>query len=207
MIRHRYKAVQVHIPKTAGRAISKGLFSTDRPRHVTAAQIKAVAPKAFDEYLVFTVVRNPWDRLVSFWCMCSRSNHRAHRNLMKFCTDTFGTPEFHNFIRLCEYVNNADPGLLKSWGLESDLELHPQYYWTHDSEGEDLIDYTGRFESLNNSTNVICDKLGLKNKKNQLPRVGASAGRGTYPGYYDSTSRDTVSRVYELDCTTYDYHF
>ena len=207
VIRHKFKTVHVHIPKTAGRAISKGLFSTNRPRHVTASQVKAVDPKNFDDYLVFTIVRNPWDRLVSYWCMCKHSNSRPHNNLMKACVDMFGTSEFFDFIRLCSHVNHSDLGLLKSWGLESDLELHPQYYWTHDSSGTDLIDYTGKFESLNNSFNVLCDKLGLQNKKNQLPRVGASSGRSTYPGYYDSESRDMVARIYKLDCITYGYNF
>jgi hypothetical protein len=56
----------VHVPKTAGVAISLALFGNLAGEHASIRDYQTIYPKSvFERYVRFTFVRNPWDRLLS----------------------------------------------------------------------------------------------------------------------------------------------
>ena len=206
MISHKHASIFVHIPKTAGRSLCQGLFNRSRGVHMTAQNFRNLDPSSFDSYFKFSIVRNPWDRLVSFYTMCKSSTALSHRRLMKLCTDMYGTTVFENFLNLTAYILGKETPILSELGFESALELHPQYYWLY--EGDNLlVDYVGRFETLLYSYNELCTHLDLPDKINRLPRIGASSGRGLYKNSFNSSTRDLVSDLYAVDCKTFGYSF
>lgn len=207
MIVHKHSTIFIHIPKTAGRSIVKGLFSRNRGTHVTASGMRNLDPASFAAYFKFSVVRNPWDRLVSFYTMCRTSNAMPHRILMQRCNILYGSTTFANFIRFVEHILAKEPGILSDMGFESDFELHPQRLWLYGVSNELLVDYVCKFETLHNCYNHLCETIGLSDRKNKLPRIGASKRRGSYQGSYTNELRDTVGELYELDCSTFDYSF
>ncbi len=80
-ISHRYQAIFVHIQRTGGNAIQKAFEVQDpdlvqtipvapekqRTKHCFATDIReAVGDELFGRYTKFCVVRNPFDRMVSW---------------------------------------------------------------------------------------------------------------------------------------------
>ena len=191
----------VHIPKTAGRSIAKGLFNRDRPKHITASELKRLAPIKFENYYTFAFVRNPWDRMVSFHSMLKTSQAGSHKALMRMCIERFGSNDFESFIRLVEFINHKDFSL-KELGFESNYELHPQYVWLY--EGSTLIcDFVGRYENLLGEYN----NLNLHAKQNNLPRLGVSLNRGLYQTHYTPYTRDLIGCIFSKDIHTFEYEF
>ena len=104
LVSEKNKFIFIHIPKTAGSSMrallepfaqdflslndaGKKLVS-DRlrnglsplPPHFNLAAVSQILDIAFDEFLLITVVRNPFDRLISLYNYCKFKNqrHRLH---------------------------------------------------------------------------------------------------------------------------------
>ena len=197
----------VHIPKCAGRSIAKGLLNRDRPLHITAFELQRLAPEKFAKYYKFAFIRNPWDRMVSFYSMLKTSPAGSHRSLMRECIKLFGSNDFSSFLSLVQMINDGDKYDLKSFGFESSYELHPQYFWVYDKSGNLICDFIGRYETLLGDYNNLCKSLGLADRVNQLPRLGVSKNRRTYQSHYDSYTRDIISCVFKKDIDTFSYEF
>ena len=74
MINDKYELIFIHIPRTGGMSIKKALEDfTDNHQdtilhpHVKSNEIKKQFPKKYKEYKKFTVIRNPYDRMMSWY--------------------------------------------------------------------------------------------------------------------------------------------
>ena len=93
----------------------------------------------------------------------------------------------------------------------------------HDKEGRLLVDFVGRFESLQNDFDKVCKELGIEdsalphrnpsNKKsrnlkrrarNFLFRNG-EGNKKSYREFYDEETLEAVSRYYRKDIETFGY--
>jgi hypothetical protein len=167
-----------------------------------------VSKELFDTYFKFAFVRNPWDRIVSEY-KYRRHSHRYP--FKKFLFKRFPQP---------------------SW---SDHYCHviPQYDFLHDSDGNILVDFVGRFESLQDDFGYVCKKLNISIEA--LPHVNQSSSifnrRGnnfietlrsikshlsparrkntfsSYVEYYDDESKEFVASIYRKDIETFGYKF
>ena len=76
MIIEEYKTIFIHIPKNAGTAI-KDFFNKDKDKlciplgkinkHDTIRQVKLKEPKLYSSFRKFAIVRNPYDRTLSWY--------------------------------------------------------------------------------------------------------------------------------------------
>ena len=87
MICHEHKCIFIHIPKTAGESIEIALsgktfnqpgkeYDGHPEKHWSAKKIKQVYPKEFANYFKFSIVRNPWDRFLSWVYYLNRKYDR-----------------------------------------------------------------------------------------------------------------------------------
>ena len=71
MISHKYKCIFIHIPKTGGTSIENALLGgkkqPTRIKHKRAKDYLKQYPKEWKQYFKFTVIRNPWDWMVSWY--------------------------------------------------------------------------------------------------------------------------------------------
>jgi hypothetical protein len=75
MICHKHRAIFIHIPKTGGTSVEAVMTGHDwwrhgeHPKHsgVRALLGKRYAVDLWNSYFKFTIIRNPWDRLWSYW--------------------------------------------------------------------------------------------------------------------------------------------
>ena len=93
--------------------------------------------------------------------------------------------------------------------ISQDHEKHVQSFeqckFIFDDQGNRLVDYVGRFETLAQDFRVVADKIGLPNLK--LPHDMKSARRQHYSKYYNAKRADVISKVYARDIETFGYEF
>lgn len=123
-ISHSHELVFVHIPKNAGTAITKAknLNFVMEGHHKWFDYKNILGEKKWEKYYKFSVVRNPWDRLVS--------NYKYSRMLKSFWHSIDGTTPYpkHVDYDLCSNLNfdqcvkllHKDPKRFKhmGWGLQ-----------------------------------------------------------------------------------------
>lgn len=94
-ISHKYKVIFVHIQRTGGTSILKAFEALDpdlvkilpfnpaqkRTKHCFASDIQAlIDEEIFTTYTKFSVVRNPFDRMVSWYLMLKQGMGEGDRN-------------------------------------------------------------------------------------------------------------------------------
>ncbi|MCP4111788.1 MAG: sulfotransferase family protein [Desulfobacteraceae bacterium] len=233
MICHHYRCIFIHIPKNAGQSIEHVFLNlldlnwetraplllrhNDRPElgpptlaHLKAGEyvrFKYLTQEMFDDYFKFTIVRNPWTRMVSIY---------KYLRFDKKC-------DFKTFL-MGEFKNRIFED--KNWFVG------PQSDFLYNDNGDLLVDYIGRFEDLQNSFDHVCKAIGLP--PTQVPHINEAKDRRpdfslkprklakyylqkmfaktipvykTYQEYYDRTSMDFVAEIYSKDIDLFSYKF
>jgi hypothetical protein len=215
-VSHELRCVFVHVPKTGGTSIECALGLRGRSRredrralygriesdvlkqrgfvsgylqHLTAADLRALAPAgSFSGYFSFAIVRNPWDRLVSSFV--NKDPHLS-RQARAVGVELEGL-EFEDYVDATGELRHA--------------HLQPQWEYLMDSDGKRLVDFVGRFESLQDSFREICRRLGIRR---QLPHAKKSQRRESsdFRDYYTEAARKAVGERYARDIALFGYEF
>ncbi len=176
------KFIFIHIHKAAGTSIkhSLGLMTTPRiSSHTTAYWIISQKGKEwFKKMNSFTIVRNPWDRVVSAYHYRKQSK-RVKENI-----------SFEKFIDL----NNKD-GMIN---LPNQLDY---ITW----EDEIIVDDILRYETLNSDFNSYVKKHNIK-LKSRLD-VTNSSNHNDYRTYYTPELINTVGDHYAKEIKSLNYDF
>jgi hypothetical protein len=227
MICRELKCLFVHIPKTAGQSIEQffmdqlGLdWNTDREAvllgsngdpelgteklaHLSASEYVDcgfVSQTDFNALYKFGFVRNPFERIVSEYRYRNYFHHRSFRH----------------------FVLSELPE--KSWN-DKYRHIMPQYEMLHDSSGSLLVDFVGKFETLQSDFDQVCAQLGIshsqlphRNPSNKKSRnikrrirnfiyLNKESGKRKYTEYYDEETLAAVTRLYEKDIEAFGYQF
>jgi hypothetical protein len=221
-----YNCLFVHIPKTAGKSIESFFLSLlglgwdqrsslllkynsdpskgpERLAHLTAqeyVELQYLTRPQLESAFSFSFVRNPWDRIVS--------EYRYRRGYLRCSFKDYLMHEF------------PEPGM-------SDASRHvlSQKEFIFDKEGNQLVDFVGRFENLQSDFEEVCLRAGLE--PDILPRAKEASGTRLtipeglrqllglykeprhrhYSGYYDAESRELVATLYAQDIQAFAYNF
>jgi len=180
MVYHEYKAIQLHIHKTAGTSVENALWhgpiDMDRKRtHWRPQQIiESEGPQAWKSYFKFSFVRNPWDRLVSHYFFERDLKKRIHKDC-----------DFGQFLP--QWVKQRS-----SWN---------QLVWFEGRLEE--FNFVGRFETLNEDFCYVCTQLGVDSS---LPHEFRTK-REHYSVYYDQKSRKQFSKLAKAEIKVFGYSF
>ena len=200
MINHHHKYIFIHIPKCAGTSIENTLSGAayvkwdERNKiwvqHATANQIKRLYCQNYEDYFSFTFVRNPWGRAISdyFWIKKNLKIEDSFKNYLllenKFNTPRFSYPHLHK-------TGRGDHVL-------------PQSDFILDSNREQMVNYIGRFENIQQDFDTICDKIGIP--RQELPHNNKTNHK-RYVEYYDEETRQIVAEKYAKDIEYFGYEF
>tara|TARA_X000000950_G_scaffold275464_1_gene361922 strand:- start:256 stop:990 length:735 start_codon:yes stop_codon:yes gene_type:complete len=205
MISHSKKFVFIHNPKTAGTSITSILQpycevlpnqDTNSPffYHASAMKVKNFFIKMdwnWDAYYKFTFVRNPWDRLVSYYeFMKKRYNDLLNEN--KLNTDII-CKEFG------ENVNSFDDFILNLNIFAPNTDEH-----YHSINNKPSLDYVGKLESIQTDFKIICNKIGIP--YTEIPRLQTSE-RISYENYYNENTANIVKNKFANDIKLFGYTF
>ena len=218
MVNHEYKFVFLHIPKTAGMSIGQTLFNLtgiDEVYEGFRIHHDDLTEDILKEYYVFTFVRNPWDRFYSQYKF--REWLRKHpieyvsQNLEKlfieeYNTNPIGTAETahqdrkHRSDFYAEFIHlTSQVGFLK--GEKSDYLNKIPY-----------INYTGRYETLQNDFDNICKAIGLPQtllpyRNESIRDTESKFWKVPYYEVMNNTVEQQIRDKYEEDILAFNYEF
>lgn len=203
----------IHIPKTGGtslalaleaRAMKEDILLGDTPKarrrrhrvqgvaaagrlwkHSTLADLEGlVTREELADLFCFTLVRNPWDRLVSYyhWLRAQSFDHPA--------VGRAKAQDFAAFLRAPET-------------LES-LRASPAAHYMRDGAGRERADCYIRLEHFAEDAAPLFAHLGFRL---DLPRVNRSERARDHRAYYDPALRDLVADTCAEDIARFGYRF
>ena len=178
--------VFIHINKTGGSSIEKALNIPFE--HKTALEkIEEIGPRRWNRKLSFTVVRNPWDKVVSHY------HYRVKTNQTGLGQTPIG---FNEWVKRA--YGDQDPQY-----YDIPKMFMPQVQWIRDHSGNILVDEIIHFEDLENEFRQILDKLG---KNVELPHE-KKTDRSHYHEYYDQAAIETIRAWFKEDIESFGYHY
>lgn len=229
MICKAFECIFVHIPKAAGRSVEMYFMNrlnldreneahreqmllndngdpargTEKLSHLSAAEYVScdhISQQDFDRYYKFSFVRNPWSRLVSEY---RYRNFLSHKSFKDFVMNKLPKPSWDDKFR----------------------HVMPQTEMLYSDEGQLLVDFVGKFETLQQDFDQVCEQLGFS--ESRLPHINSSdkksrelrrkarnilhrnkeSGLHTYTEFYDEETRDFVAQLYRTDIENFDYSF
>ncbi|WP_147111245.1 sulfotransferase family 2 domain-containing protein [Tateyamaria sp. syn59] len=205
------KYIFIHAPKTGGtamalaledRAMKDDIMLGDTPKamkrrrrvkgvqtrgrlwkHSTLADIDGLVP-SLDGLFAFTLVRNPWDRIVSYyhWLREQDFDHPAVA-----------------LAQQMEFVAFAC-----AQHTRSSMRASPARYYMTDAQGRERCDLYIRLEHFEEDAAPLWDHLGFALT---LPHVNRSRRDPDYTGYYTDAARAAVAEACAEDIERFGYCF
>ncbi len=203
----------IHAPKTGGtslalaleaRAMKDDVMLGDTPKakkrrkrlegvqaagrlwkHSTLADLDGVVHEAeLDDLFIFTLVRNPWDRMVSYyhWLRMQEFSHPA--------VDLAKRQDFSGFV--------AEPAIAASFAKA------PAASYVTDVQGRERANLFIRLENLSEEILPLEAYLGFKL---EVPHVNQSKRSGDYRKAYSQETREQVAQMCALDIARFGYRF
>ncbi len=178
-------------------------------RHATIREIrKVVGEEVWEDYLTVSVVRNPWDLVVSQYHWATRNlslpETLAHLFLrpkrFRKTSVRLGFSIARKFIR---FEEGAFPFYARY--LHRLAAPNAPYYFN--GKGKVEVDRVLRFERLANDFAHLCKELGMP--PTPLPSLKTkSRPRGPhYSSYYDEETRALVAQSYRREIEAFGYTF
>lgn len=184
---HEHNAIFVHIPKTGGTTVLRmfgyysvpnndmfyhidDLFEYD---HASAQLIKSRVPEKYNSFYKFTIVRNPYDRLVSefFW---KKKDHDIRTVDVKDL----------NFKQFVEHLYaNFDK-------MQSQIQREKSHLLPQSSFVLDDVEVF-KFENMNECLDTLSIKYNLV-------RLDEKFNKTDHPDYLSVYDKDTAQMVYDM---------
>ena len=206
--------VFVHIPKTAGTTLHEHFSKLDdscrspsacesavrslenkffMQKHLKASAYRStVGAEAWDSIYSFTLVRNPWDILVSSYHWWLQKGPRFNSHL-RDALRVREMSDFEAFLRSDLALGNiaGNLGELESWFRQ---------------DGQDIVTHIGKFEDMDQEISKILTHLNISETNIRLPHRN-KGNRSDYRTYYNSSTKDMVAETYSYIIERFEYEF
>mgnify|MGYP003653268979 CR=1 FL=1 len=153
-------------------------FFTNHP-HPPVEQVKNYLNDKWENYFKFAFVRNPFDIAVSryHWDVKGKGNQLTSKEGFKEWVKTYNKTSWQD----------------EQW----------RYIFI---EGENELDFIGRYENLTQDYNLICDKIGIPPPELGFQKSGFR-DKTHYSEYYDEESIEIVKQYFKKDLELFGYNF
>jgi hypothetical protein len=193
------KCIFIHIPKTAGTSIEQFLrdngknellfdrFLLNRSlQHLTALELKRKLGNVFNSYYKFSIVRNPFDRLLSeyYWTPIPNIGYKYGKTKSEFL----------------DYVRNI---VKKQLYFQNNYNDHfiPQYMFLCNRRGKLLIDNLFKYEDLDFVKDYLKKKLNIERK---FPHLNKTSEEKT-KDYWSESEKEKIYDLYKNDFILFGY--
>ena len=195
MISHKHKFIIITPPKTGSTAIINALQDcieyhpirqdTLEHKHLTYKGYRIKNTELVKNYTYYGTIRNPYERMVSFW-----------KWMMFLQPGKFKyTKNFHTFI--CTFVKNSklfQRTMFHSFSLGSEIGVSKFI----------------RFERFEEDFKSFCDDVGIEKrelKDTNRTNFSNTTGEAYYRSFYDEESRKIVAELFKRDLEYFGYSF
>lgn len=154
--------------------------------HMAAAEIRSlVGQKVWESYFKFCVVRNPFDKAVSYWWM------------------VLSAPERLLFLAQGDFAEIKTR--FKSWIMSNSSFPVGNDRRTYMIDGKVCVDYCLRHERLLADLKIVCDRIGIDFEPSRLGRYKSDIRRRPedYGEYYDAESKEKVENMFEYELSRF----
>jgi hypothetical protein len=189
-------------PKVCTISITWTLLKERTVTHVDSNYLEELSKLTTDDFknrFKFSIVRNPWDKVVSSFSYLQKQKDRwIHPK-----------ENFENFLKneLIYLMDNIHQKWIQKQSVSKRQEIlcfhfNKQHFRTH-YDDECFLDFLGRYENLKKDWEFISEKIGCssilphKNKTNHVD----------YKKFYNEETKDIVSKLYAKDIQLYGYKF
>ena len=195
VICHNKKCIFIHIPKTAGTSIEQFLKDNNKNEidllgvklgramhHYRAIDLKKEIPELFKKYFKFSIVRNPYDRLLSeyYWCRIPEAGFKFGKTKTEFLN----------------YVSKV----IKNKNFYSNIyheHFMPQYMFIYDSTIQ--VDNLFKYEDLDWTIDYLKKKLSIENDLKNLNK-----SRFTKEDWNEN-QKEIIYNLYKNDFLLFNY--
>ena len=216
MISYAKNFIFVHIPKTGGNSVQDSLFrysedirtvdhsvqdgverfgvshpGTELTKHSRISEYEMALPKEFfASAFKFAILRNPWDRMVSFYFYVLERKSRQTGQLPQI-DPPVDQEAFLELVRRTGGYRGFICGRTDDGGRPRSIDQHK-------------MDFFLRFEHLQDDYEVVCSRLGLE--ATQLARRNVSRHL-PYKSYYNEILYQAVAKRFAAEIEYFDFKF
>lgn len=208
---HGLQTIFIHIPKCAGSGMAQRLYSENSKtdcksvefeKHESVSNVLEYMPYyLYLDYFKFAFVRNPYDRLVSwfhYYKVLWASGTAQRQPCSEKCIERFMPLTFSDWLsQLLPYGEN---------GCSADVAC-PFHFIANQhefitSQDKVLVNFIGRFENLSTDWEHVCNIIGFKT---QPLAITNKTDRGQFVEYFSDKERELVLSRYENDFKYFGY--
>lgn len=216
LISYNQKFIFFHVTKGAGTSIKKALksyaqeperFKIKRPPkflnnqlnplyekwesflwHAKAREVKKeLSDEVYNSFYKFSFVRNPWDWQVSMYHFILNETSHIRHEIVKSMS---GFEEYLEWV-----INTRNPYPKGATKFQKDIIT--------DYDGKLIVDFLGKYETLPQDFQYICQLLNLDAS---LPHLNSSVHRD-YRSYYNDKTKKIVEEYFQEDIKLFGYTF
>jgi hypothetical protein len=155
--------------------------------HATARETQKELGEPFNQFYKFAFVRNPWDWQVSMYHFLLKETTNPRYGLVKSMA---GFEDYLEWV-----IRTEHPYPKGATKLQKDMLA--------DENGQLLVDFVGRFETLAEDFAHVCRVLKLEAS---LPHLNRSH-HADYCAYYNERTRRLVADYFQADIELFGYTF
>lgn len=181
--------------------------------HMSSLRIRQkIAPEIWNTYFKITIVRNPWDMVVSryFW---NKKNATPRATPLQALKEVMNSPLNIDrygklFFSLKRTLLNQD--LKPTDSFEDFLHKLPhnisntKYYF--DRNGTPLCDFVIRYEHLEEDFKTVCERLGIPYEPLPQMKTKVRTGRN-YREMYTPETREWIAKKFDQEIKYFNYTF
>jgi chondroitin 4-sulfotransferase 11 len=186
-ISHKHRFIYVHIPKTGGVSVINALGLEVLGHQPLSHTLNHNSD--CDGYLKFCFTRNPWDRAASAFHYLQKGGSHNADDSQAFKKYFSKRQSFQEFIKSDTF----------KVAIDNQQHFRPMTHYIDMN-----VDFIGRFESLQEDFNIVCDTIGIPQA--QLPHTNKSSNKH-YTEAYDDEAREIVAEAYKDDIENFNYEF
>jgi hypothetical protein len=180
--------VFIHIPKTAGTSITKIIGEPFQKHNTAKVVIDTIGRKQWENAYKFSVVRNPWDKVHSWY------KFRVMHDQSKMKSRPIS---FKDWVA-CTYGEPKDP-----YYYYRAREFMPQVEWWKNENDVIEMDRIIRFENLAEEFNEVANIVGIESK---LPHINKTESTN-YRDHYDEETKKIIEDWFREDIEMFGYKF
>lgn len=190
IISHELKFIFIHVHRTGGTTVSnilltqlKGKVKT-RPQHENARTADCALIEKYKDYFIFGFVRNPWERMLSWYSLINKHDMRSIAEKKK---------DFENFLE-----NNLAFKL-----LDNSFHYNQLDYFTN-ANNEMLGSKMFRYEHFENELKELFKLLAIA--ETDIPVINDTSPKN-YRDYYTEKSIALINEKCKKDIDYFGYRF